>query len=101
MIAQAPLQGLIFLNDSSNVFQLLTSLIVSTSAEELISASKPRSNGRTAFRALVDHYSGAGFQSRQLATAELLDKTLHYINEREIPFTQFSIKLQHTFNLYR
>ena len=101
MIAQAPLQGLIFLNDSSNVFQLLTSLIVSTSVEEWISASKPRSNGRTTFRALVDHYSGARFQSRQLATAELLDKTLHYINEREIPFTQFSIKLQHTFNLYR
>ena len=101
LIAQAPLQGRIFLNDTGNVFQLLTSLTVSTSAEEWISASKPRSNGRTAFRALVDHYSGVGFQSRQLATAESLDKTLHYKNERAMPFAQFSIKLQQMFNLYR
>ena len=80
LIAQAPLQGCIFLNDTGNVFQLLTSLTVSTSAEEWISASKPRFNGRTAFRALVDHYSGVGFQNRQLATAESLDKTLFFLS---------------------
>ena len=101
MIAQAPLQDQIFFNDTGNVFQLSTSLTVSTSTEEWISASKPRSNGRTSFRALVVHYSGVGFQSRQLATAESLDKTLHYENEIAIPFAQFSVKLQQMFNLYR
>ena len=86
LIAQAPLQGQVFFNDSGNVFQLLSSLTVSTSAEEWISASKPRSNGRTAFRALVAYYSGVGFQSRQLETTASLDKTLHYKYERAILF---------------
>ena len=70
LIAQAPLQDRIFLNDTSNVFQLLTSLTVFTSAEEYISTSKPRFNGRTPSRALVDYCSRVNFQRRQVATAE-------------------------------
>ena len=93
--------GRAYLADTSSVYQILCSITTSTPAEEWIKASNPRSDGRTAFHALVNHYSGSGFASRQIAEAAQLDKTLHYKNERAMQFSTFTLKLQHMFNLYR
>ena len=93
LINQAPLSGRVYLADTSSVYQILCSLTTSTPAEEWIKASNPRSDGRTAFHALVNHYNGSGFASRQIAEAAQLDKTLHYKNERAIQFSTFTLKL--------
>ena len=93
--------GRVYLADTSSVYQILCSLTTSTPTEEWIEASNPRSDGRLAFRALVNHYSGFIFARCQIAEAVQLDKTLHYKNQRTIPFATFILKLQHMFNLYR
>ena len=93
--------GRVYLADTSSVYQILCSLTTSTPAEEWTKASNPRSGGRVAFRALVNHYSGSGFASCQMGEDVQLDKTLHYKNERVMQFATFALKLQHILNLYR
>ena len=101
LVNQTPLTGRVYLADTSSVYQILCILTTSTPAEEWIKASNPRSGGRVAFRALVNHYSGSSFARRQIAEAAQLDKTLHYKNERTLSFATLTLKLQHVFNLYR
>ena len=90
-----------YLADTSSVYQILCSITTSTPAEEWIKASNPRSDGNITFCTLVNHHSGSGFASRQIVEAVQLDKTLHYKNQRTIPFATFTLKLQYIFNLYR
>ncbi len=50
--------------------------------------------------ALRNHYSGEGNTSHRIATAEKLRETLHYKNERALPFSAFLDKLQKMFNIF-
>ena len=51
--------------------------------------------------ALRNHYSGEGNMSRRIATAEKLRETLHYKNERALPFSTFLDKMQRMFNIFK
>ena len=51
-------------------------------------------------KALRDHYSGEGNTSRRIAVAERIRDTLHYKNERAMPFSGFLDKLQKMFNIF-
>jgi hypothetical protein len=50
--------------------------------------------------ALRNHYSGEGNTSRRIAAAEKLRDTLHYRNERSLPFSTFLDRLQKMFNIF-
>ena len=46
-------------------------------------------NGRVSMQALRDHYLSEGNATRSLADAERLRESLHYKNERAMPFETF------------
>ncbi len=99
-IAYAKLMGVIFQADARKVHQLLKSFLQAETAEQWIKPLSKRQNGRADMIALRNHYSGEGNTSRRIATAEKLRKTLHYKNERALPFLTFLVKLQKMFNIF-
>jgi hypothetical protein len=57
-------------------------------------------NGRTDFLTLVAHFTGEGNNTRRIGDAERLEKTLHYEDERAMPFQTFLAKTKHMFNIF-
>ena len=51
-------------------------------------------------QALRDHFSGEGNASRRVAEADRMKDTLHYKNERSLPFETFLTKVQKMYNIY-
>jgi hypothetical protein len=99
-IACATLTGVIFQADARKVHQLLKSFLQAETAEQWIKPLAKKQNGRADMIALRNHYSGEGNTSRRIATAEKLRETLHYKNERALPFSTFLDKLQKMFNIF-
>ena len=50
--------------------------------------------------ALSDHFSCEGNATRRIAEADRLKDTLHYKNERPLPFETFLTKCQKMYNIY-
>ena len=69
-------------------------------AEQWIKPLDKKQNGRADMITLRNHYSGEGNTSRRIAAAENLCDTLHYKNERALPFSTFLDKLQKMFNIF-
>jgi hypothetical protein len=100
-IAFSPLNGAVFKADARKVHQLLKSFLQSESAEQWIKPLARKQSGRLDLKALRDHYSGEGNTSRRIAAAERLRDSLHYKNERALPFSSFLDKLQKMFNIFK
>ena len=99
-IASALLSGDVFQADARKVHQLLKSFLQTESAEQWIKPLARRQSGREDMEALRKHYSGEGNTSRRIADAERLRDTLHYKNERALPFSTFLDKMQKMFNIF-
>ena len=50
--------------------------------------------------ALRGHFSGEGNITRRIEEADRLKETLHYRNERALPFEYFLTKSQKMYNIY-
>jgi hypothetical protein len=96
-IACAPLNGIGFKTDAKKVHQLMTGFVQGEIAATWIKDNKKKQDGRIDIKSLRAHYSGAGHKSVQIKEAEALRKTLHYKNERILPFEQFLTKMQAMF----
>jgi hypothetical protein len=88
-VEAAALTGMMFQADSRKVHQLITGLVHGEAAETWIKSVARRRNGRMNFRALTDHYGGAGNKSVRIKEAEVLRRTLTYKNERAMSFEKF------------
>jgi hypothetical protein len=99
-IACSPLTGAVFQADARKVHQLIKSFLQTETAEQWIKPLARRQSGRADMKALRDHYSGEGNTSRRIAVAERIRDTLHYKNERAMPFSGFLDKLQKMFNIF-
>jgi hypothetical protein len=100
-IACSKLTGVVFQTDARKVHQLLKSFLQAETAEQWIKPLDRKQNGRADMIALRNHYSGEGNTSRRIATAEKLRETLHYKNERSLPFSTFLDKMQRMFNIFK
>ena len=89
-----------FQADSRKVHQLLKSFLQAETAEQWIKPLEKKLNGRQDMEALRNHYAGEGNASRRIAMAERIRDSLHYKNERAMPFSGFLDKLQTMFNIF-
>lgn len=99
-IACSPLAGASFQADARKVHQLIKSFLQTETAEQWVKPHARKQSGRTDMEALRAHYSGEGNTSRRIANAERIRDTLHYKNERAMPFSAFLDKLQKMFNIF-
>ena len=99
-IACAPLNGVSYEADCSTVHQSLVSFTTGMPSEDWIKSSNRYKNGRRDMLALRAHFSGEGNATRRIAEADRLKETLHYKNERSLPFETFLTKCQKMYNIY-
>ena len=59
-----------------------------------------KTNGRIDMSALRGHYQGEGNTTKRIAEDERLHDSLHYRNERGLPFASYLSKMQHMFTLF-
>jgi hypothetical protein len=100
-VACAPLTGPTFQADSRKVHQLLKSFLQTETAEQWIQPLARRQSGREDMKALRSHYSGEGNTTRRIADAERARDSLHYKNEKSMPFSSFLDSLQRMFNTFK
>ncbi|KAI2510965.1 hypothetical protein MHU86_3437 [Fragilaria crotonensis] len=100
-VACAPLTGPTFQADSRKVHQLLKSFLQTETAEQWIQPLARRQSGREDMKALRSHYSGEGNTTRRIADAERARDSLHYKNEKSMPFSTFLDNLQRMFNTFK
>ena len=100
-VACAPLTGPTFQADSRKVHQLLKSFLQTETAEQWIQPLARRQSGRDDMKALRSHYSGEGNTTRRIADAERARDSLHYKNEKSMPFSTFLDNLQRMFNTFK
>ena len=99
-ISRAPLIGNKFESDTRQFHQLI---LLSTQGKPLHEWIKPlikNTNGRINMAALRAHYQGEEDLTRRISEAERLRDSLHYQNERDLPFNFYLSKMQHIFNLF-
>ena len=99
-IACAPLTGVSYEADRSTVHQSLVSFTTGQPSEDWIKGSNRHKDGRRDMIALRAHFSGEGNATRRIAEADRLKETLHYKNERSLPFETFLTKCQKMYNIY-
>ena len=99
-IACTPLEGESYEADRSTVQQYLVSFTTGEMSEEWIKPLLKKKNGRLSMIALRNHFAGEGNATRRIAVAETLETSLHYKNERSLPFETFLTKCQKMFTIY-
>ena len=99
-IACAPLAGVAYESDRSAVHQALVSFTTGQPSENWIKAINRHKDGRRSMKALRDHFSGEGNATRRIAEADRLKDTLHYKNERSLPFETFLTRCEKMYNIY-
>jgi hypothetical protein len=99
-IDAAPLDGIVFQADSRKVHQLITGFVSGEAAETWVKRVAKQKNGRLDFKALAEHYGGAGNKQVRIKEAETLRKTLVYRNERAMSFERFLTSMNVMFVAY-
>lgn len=95
LVSSAPLQGVVFRNDSQRVLLIIKSLTTGTDAENWI---KGISCGRMAMRALQDHYDGSAEAEKRKEAARADIKSLFYKNESSFSFERYINRLKKSFD---
>ena len=88
-IACAPLNGEYYNADKLTVFNFIILFTTGQPSGNWVKSTLRNSNGRTSMWALRDHFLGEGNATRSLVSAENLQVTLHYKNERSMTFETF------------
>ena len=99
-VACAPLEGEYYLADRLTVFNLILSFTTGQPSGDWIKNTIKYNDGRRSMQALRAHFAGEGNASRNKAVADALKASLHYKNERAMPFETFLTKCQQMFNIY-
>ena len=99
-IACAPLTGVAYDSDRSAFHQALVSFTTGQPSENWIKAINRHKDGRRSMTALRNHFSGEGNVTRRIAEADRYKDTLHYKNERSLPFETFLTKCEKMYNIY-
>ena len=100
MIARAPLTGQYYVADTGRVHTLLTGFIHGEQSESWIRNIAKHEDGRRDMIALRRHYAGEGNSTRRISDAKRIQTTLHYKNERALPFNKFLDSLQKMFTIF-
>ena len=100
-IACAPLEGNAFDADKISVHQSIVSFTTGHPSEKWISSVSKHRDGRKDVDKLRAHFAGEGNASRRIADAEALKDTLHYTNERAMPFETFLTKCEEMFQIFK
>ena len=99
-ISCAPLTGVAYESDRSSVHQSLVSFTTGQPSEHWIKSVNRYKDGRRSMTALRNHFSGEGNATRRIAEADRFKETLHYKNERSLPFEAFLTKCEKMYNIY-
>ena len=99
-IACVPLQGVKFQADARQVHIIIMTCVEGETSEEWVKKLKRQENGRSGFKALYNHYEGAGKTGRRISQAENIRDNIFYKSERALPFATFLNRLQTMFNIY-
>ena len=99
--ACAPLNGEYFEADRLTVFNFIVSFTTGQPSGDWVKNTERYQNGRRSMKALRDHFLGEGNATRSLADAERLRDSLHYKNERSMPFETFLTQCQRMFNIFK
>ena len=99
-IACAALKGTAYEADDRTVHNIVTSFVKGELANAWIKPVKAQCSGREDIKALRAHFNGRGNETRRLGEANKLKKTLHYKNERAMPFDSFLSKCQEMFTIF-
>ena len=99
--ACAPLNGEYYEADRLTVFNFIVSFTTGQPSGDWVKNTERYQNGRRSMKALRDHFLGEGNATRSLADAERLRESLHYKNERSMPFETFLTQCQRMFNIFK
>ena len=88
-IARAPLIGIKYEANTRQVHQLIFSRTQGQPSHKWIKPLMKKTNGRIDMSALREKYQGERNTTRRIAEAERLRDSLHYINERGLPFSYY------------
>lgn len=99
-VANAPLNGEHFEADKLTVFNFIVSFTTGKNSGDWVKPTVRHQNGRTSMSALRDHFLGEGNVTRSLTEAERLRESLHYKNERSMPFETFLTQCQRMYNIF-
>ena len=100
-IARAPLIGINYEADTRQFHQLILSSTQGKPLHKLIEPLMKKTNGRIYMSALRAHHQGEGNTKRCIADSERLCESLHYRNERGLPFASYLSKMQQIFTLFK
>ena len=100
-VAKSPLTGSKFEADTRQVHQLIVAATQGEPSNEWIKPIHRQQNGRADMLALRSHYQGEGNTTRRIGEATRIRETLHYRNERALPFASYLSKMQHMFTLFK
>ena len=90
---QLELQGAAYEQDNIMVYHMLKSFLVESPGWPWIEPFDATENGREAFWAWANHYNGDGELSKRVQLAKAKIKSLHYKNERSMPFETYQTHL--------
>ena len=100
-VAKSPLTGSKFEADARQVHQLIVAATQGKPSNEWIKPIHRQKNGRADMLALRRHYQGEGDTTRRIGDATRIRESLHYRNERALPFASYLSKIQHIFTLFK
>ena len=98
-IANAPLVGDSFNQDTNRVYTLLLTFITEYPECETIIRTATESNGRVAYQALATRFEGTGALAIDLVAAESVIENLYYSGEKppQMDWTTFEKNLKHAY----
>ena len=96
---RSPLIGIKYEANTRQLHQLILSSKQGQPSHEWITPLTKKKNERIYRSAPRAHYQGEGNPTRRIAEAECLRDSLHYINERGLPFAFYLSKMQQMFTL--
>ena len=98
-IANAPLVGDAFNQDTNRVYTLLLTFIQEYPECETIIRTATETNGRVAYQALVTRFEGTGALAIDLVAAESVIENLYYSGEKppQMDWTKFEKDLKHAY----
>ena len=99
-IARAPLIGIKCEANTRQVHQLILSSTQGQPSHKYIKPLMKKTNGRIDMSALRAHYQGERKTTWRIAKVERLCDSLHYRNERGLPFVSYLSKTQQMFTLF-
>jgi hypothetical protein len=100
-IACTPLEGEYYEADRLSVFNFIISFTTGNPSGNWVRNTICYQNRRKSMKALRDYFLGEGNITRSLADVERLKDSLHYKNERSMPFETFLTQCELMFNIFQ